>query len=347
MTARMRAAAVLFAFVLAACAPRFDAPAPSAPFAAPRLESDAILAADGARLPLRAWLPEGEAEAVILALHGMNDYSNAFAEPALFWRARGIAVYAYDQRGFGATATRGIWPGHAALAADFAAATTLLRARHPGKRVFVLGESMGGAVALSSLTGETPAPVDGAILVAPAVWGRATMGLAPRLALWAAVRAVPSMTITGRGLDVKPSDNIEMLKALGRDPLVIKGTRIDAVWGLVNLMDEALEAAPRVKTPLLVLYGAKDELIPRAPTRRFLARLSPEADARVAYYPAGYHMLTRDLQANVVLADVAAWVKGRANGHTPALPSGADAGGRAALAEAEAPAREMRERNAP
>lgn len=346
MTARARATGVLFAFILAACAPRFDAPAPSTQLTAPRLESDAILAADGARLPFRAWLPEGEVEAVILALHGMNDYSNAFAEPALFWRARGIAVYAYDQRGFGATATRGFWPGHAALAADFAAAAALLRARHPGKRVFVLGESMGGAVALASLTGENPAAVDGAILVAPAVWGRATMGLAPRLALWAAVRAAPSMTLTGRGLDVKPSDNLEMLRALARDPLVIKGTRVDAIWGLVNLMDEALEAAPRVKTPLLVLYGAKDELIPKAPTRRFLARLSPEADARVAYYPAGYHMLTRDVQANVVLADVAAWVKGRANGHTPALPSGADAGGRAALAEAETP-REARERNAP
>ncbi|MBM3541314.1 MAG: alpha/beta hydrolase, partial [Alphaproteobacteria bacterium] len=177
MRARTGARALLFALALGACAPRFDAPAPSAPIAAPiaapRLEADAILVADGTRLPLRAWLPEGEAEAVILALHGMNDHANAFAEPAAFWRQQGLAVYAYDQRGFGATATRGHWPGHATLAADFAAATALLRARHPAKRVFVVGESMGGAVALASLAGAHPAAVDGAILVAPAVWGRA------------------------------------------------------------------------------------------------------------------------------------------------------------------------------
>jgi alpha-beta hydrolase superfamily lysophospholipase len=313
----------------------------------PRLESDAILAADGARLPLRVWLPEGEVEAVILALHGMNDYANAFAEPAAFWRARGIAVYAYDQRGFGATATRGFWPGHDVLAGDLEAAAALLGARHPGKRVFVVGESMGGAVALASLAGARPAAVDGAILVAPAVWGRATMGLVPRVALWASVRVAPSMTLTGRGFEVKPSDNIEMLRALARDPLVIKGTRVDAIWGLVNLMDEALDAAPRVKTPLLVLYGAKDELIPKAPTRLFLDRLPKATDARIAYYPAGYHMLMRDLQANVVLADVAAWVKGRANGHTPALPSGADARGRTALAAEEPPEIDARERAAP
>src|SRR5690348_9841856 len=67
----------------------------------PHLESDAIIMSDGARLPLRVWLPSGPVKAVVLALHGFNDYSNAFATPgeALAWR--GIATYAYDQRGFG------------------------------------------------------------------------------------------------------------------------------------------------------------------------------------------------------------------------------------------------------
>ena len=49
--------------------------------------------------------------AVILALHGFNDYSNAFEGPGEVWAGHGIATYAYDQRGFGAAPERGLWPG--------------------------------------------------------------------------------------------------------------------------------------------------------------------------------------------------------------------------------------------
>ncbi|HMA11634.1 MAG TPA: alpha/beta fold hydrolase, partial [Steroidobacteraceae bacterium] len=84
----------------------------------PRLESDRVIAADGAVLPLRVWQPQGAPRAVVLALHGFNDYRQAFAEVGPFLAAQGFAIYAYDQRGFGATAQRGIWPGTASLVDD-------------------------------------------------------------------------------------------------------------------------------------------------------------------------------------------------------------------------------------
>ena len=104
------------------------------------------------------------------------------------------------------------------------------------------------------------------------MWGRATMELLPRLALWAGVRLMPGLTLTGRGLKIKPSDNIEMLRALSRDPLVIKATRVDTIYGLVDLMDAALASAPLLDAPMLVMYGAKDEIVPQAPIRRFVAQ---------------------------------------------------------------------------
>ena len=122
--------------------------------------------------------------------------------------------------------------------------------------------------------------VDGVILTAPAVWGRATMDLLPRLALWAAVRLVPGLTVTGRGLEIKPSDNIPMLRALSRDPLVIKETRVDTIYGLVDLMDAALDSAPVLDVPLLVMYGAKDEIVPKTPIRLFVGGLPPESSTK-------------------------------------------------------------------
>ena len=199
---------------------------------------------------MRLWQPDvahgAKVDAVIVALHGFNDYSNAFKGPGEAWAKQGIATLAYDQRGFGAAPERGLWPGRAVLAGDAATATRLAHQRFPGVPVYLLGESMGGAVAIVAATGATTAerPVyDGLILVAPAVWGRRTMGFFPKAALWVASHTIPDMTFTGSGFHIKPSDNMEMLRAFVRDPLVIKATRVDSIKGLVDLMDAALDNA--------------------------------------------------------------------------------------------------------
>jgi acylglycerol lipase len=291
----------------------------------PHFTGTGFITADGQVLPLRRWLPRGDVKGVILALHGFNDYSNAFDVPGAAWAEHGIATYAYDQRGFGAAPEHGFWPGRAALASDAATAARILRGLYPRVPLFLVGESMGAAVAVVALTGEsgTAVPeVDGIVLTAPAVWGRETMSLLPRLALWAGVRLMPGLTLTGRGLDIKPSDNITMLRALSRDPLVIKSTRVDTIYGLVNLMDTALVSASELDVPMLVMYGANDEIVPKTPIRRFVDNLPPGCRGRTtfAWYKDGYHMLLRDLEGPAVIADVASWVLSPA----APLPSGAD-----------------------
>ncbi len=307
----------------AGCAPRL-APPGSGP-TPPRLTADQLIAGDGMALPLRAWLPEGTAapRAVILALHGFNFYSEIFEEPAAYWAARGIATYAYDQRGFGAAPHPGRWAGTPAMIADVTAAARGLRARYPGVPLFLLGDSMGGAVILAALGAAEPPPHDGVILVAPAVWARATLPLTHRIGLWIGAHTLPWLELTGRGLEIQASDNIEMLRELGRDSLVIKETRIDAIHGLVDLMDAALAAAPRIETRVLLLYGAKDEVVPEGPSLQ-LWRDLPEAARdrqRRALYENGWHMLLRDLEAEVVLGDIAQWIADP----NSTLPSGAEA----------------------
>jgi alpha-beta hydrolase superfamily lysophospholipase len=202
-------------------------------------------------------------------------------------------------------------------------AAQALRARYPESPLYLLGDSMGGAVVLAALGGPTPPPHDGAILVAPAVWARSTLPLTHRIGLWIGAHTLPWLKLSGRGLKIQASDNIEMLRELGRDPLVIKETRIDAIHGLVDLMDAALAAAPRIESPALLLYGAKDEVVPEAPSLQLWQDLPVDARERQrrALYENGWHMLLRDLEAEVVLDDIAAWI---ADPRAP-LPSGAEA----------------------
>lgn len=308
--------AVFLLWFVAGCAPFVARPGP--PQSAPVLAKSHIRTADGAILPLRHWPAKGVAKGVIIGLHGFNDYSKSFAAPADVWTREGLTVYAYDQRGFGAAPDHGLWPGVATLTADLNTAVTLIRQKHPDLPLFLVGESMGGAVVLAAAAGATPPDADGLVLSAPAVWARHTMPAYQRAALWFAAHTVPWLKLTGRGLKIQASDNIEMLRELGRDPLVIKGTRVDALYGLSNLMDAAHAAAPRLRNRTLILFGRDEQLIPEPARRTFLAGLPDDGSWRYAEYPTGFHMLLRDLNASAVLKDIAAWTSGRD------LPSGAD-----------------------
>jgi acylglycerol lipase len=325
---RLRTLTILVAVLLAACTPRLQDPGPDAQMPKPpRLTETSFVTADGTQLPLRRWEPETSPRAVVLALHGFNDYSNAFDAAGTWLAANGVLTLAYDQRGFGGSDQRGIWPGEDTLAGDAHGAVAAVRHAYPGMPVYALGESMGGAVLMRAWD-ETPLPVDGVILVAPAVWGRITMPFYQTASLWMFAHTMPWLTLTGEGIQRNPSDNVEMLRALGRDPLVIKSTRIDAMWGIVNLMDDALDASERFDAPALLLYGAHDDIVPPAASRAMLDRL-PDAAAshrRIAVYDSGFHMLLRDLQGEAVLADILAWIENR----DAALPSGADKGDPAA-----------------
>lgn len=238
----------------------------------------------------------------------MSDYSEAYELPGPWWAQHGITTIAYDQRGFGHAPNPGIWAGGDVMRADLADCVDAARVKFPGVPVFAIGESMGGAELLSALAGDHPPHVDGAILAAPAVWSRDAMPLSYRVVLWVGVHTVPSMHVSGNGLHIVPSDNIPMLRKLSRDPYFQHDTRVDQVYGLVNMMDDAHEAPAKLVNPppILLLHGEKDQLVPLETTRDTIAKLGSRADQRD--YPNGYHMLMRDLEAEIVWKDVDDWI---------------------------------------
>jgi alpha-beta hydrolase superfamily lysophospholipase len=296
----MRAAlpALLALGLLAACtgAPAADAPSSGDPI--PGIE---------APVPRLDWQPAGPPRARLLALHGFNDHMTAFAGFGAYAAARGIAVEAYDQSGFGTRSNHGQWPGTTELLADLYREIGRLRAAEPRVPVYVLGESMGGAVVALALAQPEAPRVDGIILSAPAVWGGDTLGPLYRATLAITAAVMPGLELTGRRLGILASDNLEMLRELGRDPLFIKATRVDAIAGLVGLMDQARAAAPAIPGPLLVLTGANDQVIRPDVQAGFVATLTARP-CTAAFYPDGWHLLLRDLEREVVWRDILAWI---------------------------------------
>lgn len=279
----------------------------------PMLKPDAnrMTSFDGAELGLTVWEADGSPEIVIVGVHGMNDYANAFHMAAPYWAERGVTTYAYDQRGFGRSIGRGDWPEEDLMREDLRTAVALVKARHPEATLAVVGISMGGAMTMTAFGSDRPPEgVDRVVFSGPGLRGWGSIPMVQRVALWTSVRVRPGWVVRPpRFVKIEPSDNTEMLQRLWTDPLGIRTNKIEQVHGVVSLMENAHRAAPHLPAdvPMLVTYGAKDIVIPESGVKRTAKRL-PE-HVRTAYYPEGYHMLLRDLQAQTVFDDVLAFLR--------------------------------------
>src|SRR5437588_6528375 len=132
-----------------------------------RMRCGSFFASDGAAVPYRLWTAR-KPQAAVLLLHGAFDYAAAFDEIGPKLARKGFAALAIDQRGFGATGSRGHWSGTARMAEDAGDAAEFLLARlGTDQPLFVIGESMGGAVAIHAAAAGAIQHLRGIVLVAP------------------------------------------------------------------------------------------------------------------------------------------------------------------------------------
>ncbi|MEL8055087.1 MAG: alpha/beta fold hydrolase [Pseudomonadota bacterium] len=281
------------------------------------IEDERFITFDGAELGLTVWeaaeetLVDGAQEIVIVGLHGMNDYANAFHMAAPYWAERGVTTYAYDQRGFGRSAGRGEWPEEEDMREDLRAAVDVVRGKHPEAVLAVVGISMGGAVTMSAFGSDRPpVGVDRVVFSGPGLRGWGSIPLVQQAALWISARVRPGWDVRPpRFVKIEPSDNVEMLQRLWSDPLGLRQNDISQVHGVVSVMESAHDAAAKLPgdVPMLLTYGARDIVIPERGVKRTAKVMAPHV--RTAYYPEGYHMLLRDLQAETVFEDVLAFLR--------------------------------------
>jgi alpha-beta hydrolase superfamily lysophospholipase len=130
------------------------------------------------------------------------------------------------------------------------------------------------------------------------------------------------LKLSGRITGRVPTDDAQALRQLHEDPLVIHRARMDALWGLADLMDAVTSVSEPPPVPVLILYGAQDKIVPAQAMCAWIQDFRPTGGWRFAFYPDGWHLLTRDRDARTVHDDLAAWFM------RPGvdLPSGADGG---------------------
>lgn len=291
---------------LASPSPGPESPEPTDDSAPTGVRERVLVMADGVRLPLSTWEPAGPTRATVIGLHAFGDFRHAFAEAGPALAGRGFRVHAYDQRGFGDTDGRGRWHGWRRLVRDLKAVIKILRPCD-GSRLFLLGESMGGGVALVATARFRPEPVDGLILVEPAV----RRGIRLRL-MWDVAFATLALVAPGYSRRLTRGTHAEFTpmarQRLGYDPRIIRFIRADAYKGLLSLADAASASTRRLRLPTLFLYGRADGIIPLHLFEQAVRDLRPLVTA--LRYPEAPHLLLQTHSMQVVLDDICAWLDG-------------------------------------
>lgn len=262
--------------------------------------------AKGLELYYQSWHPQSSAEAVLIIVHGHGGHSGIFPLMVEYLIEHNYAIYGFDLRGNGRSpGQRGYINSWSEFLIDLKSFVDLVKAKEPDRDLFIIGQSMGGTIALDYILRE-PSQLKGLILLAPALelgvssWkllaGKILSGVLPRFSL-------------ATGID---------FSAASRDPKAVAACKEDPLRhsrGTARLATELLNTIKwieahiaEIKVPLLILHGGADRVTLPQSSRTFFERLTL-ADKERQEYPGSYHELHSDINYQEVLRDMENWIQ--------------------------------------
>ena len=266
----------------------------------------------GLELYWQAWLPESEAHAVVVISHGVSEHSARYAHVGARLAGAGYAAYALDHRGHGRSEGKKVMvESFDDVVADLRAFIDLAAVRHPGKPVYLLGHSMGAAIAIACAVRHQDAlaglMLSGA-LADPDAASPVTRGLS---------RVLSALT---PGLGVYQLDHSaisrdpDVVRAYEQDPLVHHG-KLPArtVTELTGAVGRFPDDVPRLRLPLLVMHGSEDSLTSVGGSRMVHERAS-SSDKTLEIYDGLRHEILNEPEKERVISEMIEWLDARSAG---------------------------------
>lgn len=278
---------------------------------APQVVDGSFITRDGLTLSTVRWHVESRGLEPVILIHGLADHSRAlpYVKLGQFLAERGFEVFAFDRRGSGMSAGR---PNYAAswddLREDLARFVDIVEDQC-GRLPSLVGLSFGGLQALDFAL-KAPQSLHSCVVMAPALDDSGSSSflkkVLPYLARW-----VPKISVDP-GLDVS---------ALVRDAFLCQAYRTDPLWrggitpALAFATTQAIarvhQNAGQITTPVLLLHGTADRIVPIYGSRKFFPRLGSE-DKTFLEFPGAFHALPIEPEGDLVAGHIADWLKTRA-----------------------------------
>ena len=262
----------------------------------------------GLNLYWQAWLPPQPPRAVLTVVHGLAEHSGRYRNPVEYFVPKGYGVYSFDLRGHGRSeGVRCYTDRFSDFTDDTRTFHNLVKEWQPGAKVFLLGHSMGGTIAVeyaaryqNELAGLI---LSAAVLKAGASVTKLQMVLARVLSVLVPKMGVAPLDSSGVSRD--PA----VVQAYDNDPLVYRG-KVTARLGaeFIRVMQKELPPLMKdIELPVLIMYGSEDRLAnPEGSTLIFDQVRSK--DKTIKRYDGFYHEIFNDPERLRVFQDMDAWL---------------------------------------
>ncbi|MBM4635589.1 alpha/beta fold hydrolase [Rhodococcus hoagii] len=264
----------------------------------------------GTRIVYDVWRPDGPPTGILLLAHGLGEHARRYDHVVERLVGLGLVVYAPDHRGHGRSGGKRIelhdW---SEFLDDLHRLSAVAIAENPGLQRFLLGHSMGGAIALSYALDHQD-ELSGLILSAPAV---DVVGGKPRV-------VIEIGKILGRFAPGIPVDTLDA-KSVSRDPAVVAAYESDPLVhhgkvkaGIARGMILAAESfparLPSLTIPVLLLHGTEDRLADVSGSRMIAAHAGSK-DLTLKTYDGLFHEVFNEPEQEKVLDDLVDWLRPR------------------------------------
>lgn len=278
----------------------------------------------GLQIFCKSWLPKSDYQmkGIVYFCHGYGDTCTFFFEGiARAIAGSGYGVYAVDHPGFGLSeGLHGYISSFDDLVDNVIERFNIIKERPEAKGLprFLLGQSMGGAVAIKAHL-KQPTAWDGVVLVAPMCKIKDDMKPSPACA-----------TVLTLLSNVLPKAKLvpekDLAESMFRDPIKKKMAvynvisysgrmRLKTAVELLNATQVIESQVDKVSSPLLVLHGAEDKVTDPL-ISKFLYEKASCKDKTLKLYPEGYHCILEgepDERILTVLKDIVSWL----DSHSP------------------------------
>lgn len=267
-------------------------------------------------VPCRAWVPpKVQPKLIVLCVHGLGLNSASYANLGTRLAKAGIGAFAVDVRGFGT------WMklegknrvDFDACLEDVVQALNTLHTAYPTKPVFIMGESMGGAIALR-VTARHPELVAGLISSVPSGDRFHTTRNKLRVALNVMTLRMNKDIDVGTGVISDATDDLKLQTAWKNDPLNRMKLSAKELWQFQSFMNDNHHTAKEIQTtPVLMIVGMNDKLCKPKGTIDLYEEIKSE-DKKMMMIKHGEHLIFEEAQCSpAVFEMVVAWLKTHAN----------------------------------
>ena len=260
-----------------------------------------------ANIYYQAWLPEGDARAVLIVVHGLGEHCGRYMNVVNHLVPLGYALYGLDHIGHGKSeGTREFVERFEDYTNTLTIYCNMVKGWQTGKPIFLLGHSMGGLIASYYLL-DHQADFRGGILSAPFVKvsdsiSQATITIGRILSVVTPRAGLVTLDVSGISRDP------EVVTAYVNDPLVFHGkTPVRLGAELLKAMLRVRAEAHRITLPLIILQGGEDRLIDPACGQTLYDKVGSK-DKTVKVYEGLYHEVFNEPERARVLKDVETWL---------------------------------------